>query len=125
MFLKSLYLISIILTLTSTLPVKASSNLPAEQTPDTVVISKSDFQNVTIIAPAGQIYDDGVYRKSYSGYRIFDLDNKELIRVASSIIKPVSLKMAEGVYIVKTDVNDSVAYQITVSKCSTHEFVIP
>lgn len=80
---------------------------------------------VIIYTAETQTYDDGVFLKSYTGYRIFDLENNLLLRVAPSIEQPVRLKIKEGEYFVVPDCNKNSVYHLNVKSGTINEFRIP
>lgn len=80
---------------------------------------------VIIYTAETQTYDDGVFLNSYTGYRVFDLENNLLLRVAPSVEQPVRLKIKEGDYQIVPDSNKNSVYLLTVKSGIINEFIIP
>lgn len=93
---------------------------------DTVnVKAKAPFvPNATIFTPTTEIYDDAVDIVQYEGYTLYDANNTEVLKVSSSIDRPVRLKLEPGDYIVKLNGQESTVYSISVKADRYNKFVI-
>ena len=93
---------------------------------DTVTVeAKTPFvPNAIIYTPTTEIYDDAVDIVQFEGYTLYDANNNVILKVDTSIDKPVRLKLEAGDYIVKLDGQKSPVYSISVLDNQFNEFVI-
>lgn len=80
--------------------------------------------NVTIQTPYSVIYDDATDNIEYKGYKVFSMDNRLVLKVESSLHKPVRLKLDAGNYIVKLDDKTPKVYAIEVKDDQFNTFII-
>lgn len=53
---------------------------------------------IEVIVPFTEIYDDGLYRKLYASYQIFDSTGTKVLGVSEKYDRPVQVKLPEGNY---------------------------
>lgn len=54
---------------------------------------------VEVIVPYTEVYDDGIYRKQYSSFQIFDAFGNKILGVPQKYDRPARIKLSEGNYI--------------------------
>ncbi len=123
--MKTILLILTILALALFKPLGISANDDHNSSVDSVMVHQQTLKNVTIITPHSEIYDDGTFKKSFAGYSLLDTDNNLLIKVASVLDIPVTLKIKEGTYIIRLNNQNPTSFYLTVTAEHSHEFLIP
>lgn len=126
--MKRLKKISLLFIAAMCSPWLAKSNIP-----DTSLIIitaelrplEDTLSTVVIYTPEKERYDDGLFLKSFTGYQILNTENKLLLRVAPSSVKPVQLKIKEGHYLVVPDCCEDSIYSFTVKSGMSYKFKIP
>ena len=91
---------------------------------DTIDATIGFVPNVTIHTPTTEIYDDASNSIWYDGYSVFDLNNKEVLKIEASINRPVRLRLQAKNYIIKLNGQRSPVYRIKVLENQYNEFVI-
>ena len=123
--LKNIIFLSILLFVLSFKAMSSSLTDLSGQNTDSILLLPAAHSKVVIYTPVGEVYDDGVFRKLYSGFRIYDTENNLLLRVSTSIDQPVQLRMETGEYLVRTDTNNKAVYRLVVEQGKTNEFTVP
>ncbi len=56
------------------------------------------FSIVEVQVPNKKVYDDGIYRKLYSSFQVFNEDGRKVIGVPEKYDRPDKIKLKEGNY---------------------------
>lgn len=68
------------------------------KSPAQISDSGKKFSLVEIKVPYTEVYDDGIYRKLYSSFQIFDEKGNKVIGLSQKYDCPAKIKLPEGKY---------------------------
>lgn len=82
-------------------------------------VEQKNFSLVEVRTDYEEIYDDGIYRKVYSGFEVLDIDGNKILSVGEQFDRPAVIKIYDGNYTIRSNKNnETIDKKIAVSRCN-------